>query len=330
MVRGSVDTVTETVVTGWVYSPGRTAPVSVQAVLNHEILGETTASNHRPDLKEAGLGDGNSGFEIKLYREIDPLYVPFVRVTVDGGDAELPRAPFLGVKDFLQSLFAQHPTAGRSRSMFGGLWTDRTDASAVLAGKARIGQIPAALHAALERFIHSGFVVLDAPSLADASELSWMEDAASQTKRLSSEPAVRELLKSIFEDTSVVLGSIWVRDGRTPIVQPSAANPSPAMTECVHVVIPLSRDVWLDIVRDSHMLPEFNANAKSRWTDRASSKAGHPAIDQGFIHRQKLERGEVAIAGPGLVYSVSCLGDGERAVQIACVPTRCVPASMFA
>src|SRR5271166_5688001 len=44
MVRGSVDVITGTEVRGWAFAAGRWAPVLVQAVLNHEILGERFAA----------------------------------------------------------------------------------------------------------------------------------------------------------------------------------------------------------------------------------------------------------------------------------------------
>jgi hypothetical protein len=68
MVRGSVDEVMSTEVRGGAFSPGRKEPVLLQAVLNHEILGEASANIHRADLAAAGVGDGNSGYNIKLFR----------------------------------------------------------------------------------------------------------------------------------------------------------------------------------------------------------------------------------------------------------------------
>ena len=138
-LRGSLDVVTPEYATGWAFCPGSLERVSVQAMLNREIIGEAVANLYRSDLAEVGFGDGNIGFSIAFYRPIDSLYLPFVVVRPEGSDAELPRWTPTGFVEFFKAVYAAYPMTGRPRTIFGGLWTDRTDAAAVLKGKTDIG-----------------------------------------------------------------------------------------------------------------------------------------------------------------------------------------------
>jgi len=130
--RGPLDVLTPETAIGWAYAPNRAGGVMVQAVFCHEIIGDALASEHRSDLAAIGLAEGNCGFTIRFYRQGAPLYLPFVPIKVDGGDTELARTGQLGFAEFFSALYSAHPSVGRSRSVLGGLWTDRTDAAAIL------------------------------------------------------------------------------------------------------------------------------------------------------------------------------------------------------
>ena len=116
--RGSVDLRRQREIAGWAYSADHPHGLVVQAIINNEVIGDALANLDRPDLVGVGLGDGNCGFMINPLREIDPLYLPFIAVKVQGGDVELPRSGALGFGEFFSKLYRQHPGAGRPRSVF--------------------------------------------------------------------------------------------------------------------------------------------------------------------------------------------------------------------
>lgn len=323
-VRGSVDVVAQGEVRGWAYAPDRPEPVMVQAVLNNEILGEAVANLHRADLAAAGLGDGNSGYAMKLFRPVDPLYFPFVTVKVDGGDAELPRAPMLGFAEFFAGLHRTHPSAGRHRSVFGGLWTDRTDAAALLRGKATIGQVQAAVATPLMQLVRSGFAMLEAPGVSPMSQ--WRAAPAEQAVALLEHPGVLPALQAALEDDPLALAADWVGGGAEALLaQPSAANPSPSPAECLALVVPFADGVALEVVRDSHLLPEFSPGGQSRWLSRA---AGHEvAAARSLLERHALPVGSVALVGAGALFRPH--GEGA-ALRLLCVPSRLTPMALLA
>ena len=322
LIRGSVDVVETTEVRGWAYSPNRRDPVRVQAVLNHEILGEALANIHRPDLAAAGLGDGKSGYAIKLFRPIDPIYLPFLTVKVDDGDAELPRAPALGFRDFFAALFRKHPAAGRSRSLFGGLWTDRSDAAAVLRGKVAIGQVPDGVAASVGHLIHDGASLLDLA--AAPAEADWRPAIGTAVGDLLDDAAVLPMLRTVLDDNPLALRAVWLAGSGTGFAQPSTGNPAPSPAECLALVVPFGAPVTLEVVRGSHCLPEFTPSGVSRWANGESAASLELAAGHGLLDSHALAAGSVAVIGPGTLYRVR-FGAESQAAQILCVPVRQTP-----
>src|ERR1700761_1909947 len=74
-VRGSLDVVSTTGVLGWAYAAEDRAKLIVQALLNNAVIGESVANVHRADLAAVGMGDGNCGYKIDFYQEIDERYL---------------------------------------------------------------------------------------------------------------------------------------------------------------------------------------------------------------------------------------------------------------
>ena len=315
MIRGSLDVVTPTEARGWAFSSIPNEPLLVQAVLNQEIIGEALAENHRPDLAAAGLGDGNSGYIINFFRQIDPLYLPFISVKVNGGDAELPRAPQLGFVDFITSFHRATPSAGRHRSLLGGLWTDRTDASAVLRGKVQIGQVDGRMSAVLDQLINHGFAVLSLETAPYTG--AWLASLQTAALELTQDEALAPLLRAVFSDVPLVAQAEWVELGEAPLAQPSVRNASPSVAECLDIVVPLDGGVKLDVVRESYKLPEFTPNGTSRWSDPEAR-----VIDaHHFLDSYVVEVGTVAIIGAGTIYAPRCKSE-TSAVRILTVPER--------
>lgn len=89
MLRGAIESVTRNRVFGWIWSPD--APVAgrrVLAFLDDACIGAGDVGEFRPDLKEAGLGDGMAGFNFDLtYPNVADA--PRVTVRLEGSDTVL-------------------------------------------------------------------------------------------------------------------------------------------------------------------------------------------------------------------------------------------------
>ncbi len=299
----------------------------MQAVLNHEILGEAIANLPRPDLKVAGLGDGKSGFVVELFRTVDPVYLPFLVVKVDGGDAELPRAPMLGFGEFFASLYLAHPASGRPRSVFGGLWTDRTNAAALLRGKSAIGQIGPDAAVPLAHLIHDGYVVLNLRQTP--TERAWRDRLTERAGEVLEDSALLPLLCAVLEDNPLIVKADWVRDGVTPLAQPSTRNPSPSPGVGVEVIVPFGDGVVLDVVRDSHCLPEFTPYGVSRWASRVAADGVSLAQEYGLLDCLSLVGANAVLVGPGTLCRVR-VTSGAAAMRLLCLPERGLPAALAA
>ena len=327
MIRGSVDVVTSTEMRGWAYCPGEHGSVRVQAVLDHEVVGEAIADMLRPDLAAAGLGDGKSGYQIKLFRPIDPLYLPFLTVKIEDGDVELPRMPTLGLREFFGELYRRHPSAGRQRSVLGGLWTDRTDAAAVLLGKTRIGQVPRDASGPLSELINNGLAVLTLASPPAAP--AWKKALPERVADLLEDPGVLAVMRAALEDDPLALRASWLGVEAAPLAQASTGNPAPSPAECLELVVAFGDGVVLDLVRDSHRLPEFTPGGVSRWLSGDVAAALEIAGANGLMDRHALPGGSVAVVGPGLIWCARAEA-GSAAVRILCVPRRQTPLAMAA
>lgn len=89
MLRGAIESVTRNRVFGWIWSPE--APVAgrrVLAFLDDACIGAGDVGDFRPDLKDAGLGDGMAGFNFDLTFP-NPADAPRVTVRLEGSDTVL-------------------------------------------------------------------------------------------------------------------------------------------------------------------------------------------------------------------------------------------------
>lgn len=89
MIRGAIENVTRNRVYGWIWSPdltmrGRT----VLAFLDDACIGAGKIEEFRQDLKDAGLGDGQAGFNFDLTYP-NPVDAPRVIVKLEGSDVVL-------------------------------------------------------------------------------------------------------------------------------------------------------------------------------------------------------------------------------------------------
>lgn len=345
-LRGSVDNLGAEGASGWIFDGDRGAPVVVQAMLDGRVIGEASAELPRQDLASAGLGDGRCGFEIAFYDAVDPALLPFVSVRPQGGDVELPRTNLTGFGEYFRALHARFPGAGRHRSVFGGLWTDRTDAARLLGGRVASGATPADLAPVLRALIGEGYAVLKsalAPTGFTAAEQALAEPlAAGQAldpraghdarRLLEALPGVAfrdvslRALRAALDDNPLIYRAALSRGSGGAFAQPSAVEALPSPAECVAVVACLGDGpAMIDVVRGSHALPEFTSDGRSRWLV-AGSGAGVELAGSHALSVEHVDIGplDLVLVGPGTLYRLRAPG-GTAAVTAFCAPSRLSP-----
>jgi hypothetical protein len=89
MIRGAIENVSRNRVFGWVWSAeGKVEGRTVLAFLDETCVGAGKVEGFRQDLKDAGLGDGNAGFNFDITYP-NPADAPRVVVKLEGSDALL-------------------------------------------------------------------------------------------------------------------------------------------------------------------------------------------------------------------------------------------------
>jgi hypothetical protein len=344
MIKGAIDRLDSEGVVGWLYGTEYTAAPMVRAFLHHDLIGESVADAHRPDLEEVGFGDGRCGFEIRFDRPIDSSYLPFVTVKPQDVDLYLPVVINNGAYlDLISSVLVGFSGTGRNRSVLGGLWTDRTDASQLLNGRVAVGACAAELQSPLQELIRNGHMMLHnalAPNGVSSKDIASIRTATAPHAHgdeaalkgaltgiaalLFRETVVR-LLRAVFDDHPVVyrLDSF---NGDSSFGQASAFEELPSPGECVAVYVGNpSGPVRIDIVRDSHELPEFSPSGHSRWTGAGAEELGRFASEAGLsIESIELDALDVAIVGPGLMHRVAATHDAP-AMRAVVAPRRVTP-----
>ncbi|MBN8873502.1 MAG: hypothetical protein J0H67_11745 [Rhodospirillales bacterium] len=333
-LRGSLDLVTTTGVAGWVFSPEGRSKVTIQALLDNAVIGEAIADQHRPDLAAVGMGDGNCGYTLNFYNEIEPKYLPFVVVKPEGSDLDLPRSSVSGYAEFFHAMFRRYPACARTRSVFGGLWTDRIDAAAMLRDKVELGVISAELAEPIATFIENGFIVAPGGASSPESKSSRRDtaggidtaDLGAVLRGTMQSDSLAGLLPAILEANPLGICTGIVYETNESFRQPSAMEASPSPGECVALIVPLGGEpVEIEVVRDSHRLPEFNAAGQSRWVQQP----GNPALDvalqnHGLVDRHPIPAGSVALVGPGVLHRLR-LESGAGALRVHVTPKRLAP-----
>lgn len=345
-LRGSVDSLGAEGASGWIFDNGNGGSLVVQAMLDGRVIGEASADVPRPDLATAGLGDGRCGFEIAFYDAVDPSLLPFVSVRPQGGDVELPRTNLTGFGEYFRALHARFPGAGRHRSVFGGLWTDRTDAARLLAGRVASGATPADLAPVLRALIADGYAVLKsalAPTGFSAAELALVErldpcpaldprSGQSERRLLEALPGVvfrdaaLRALRAALDDNPVVYRAALSRGDGAAFGQASAVEALPSPAECVALVACMGeKPAMLDLVHGSHALPEFTADGRSRWLVQGSG-AGLELAASHALSVEHVDVGplDLVLVGPGALHRLRT-PEGTTAVTAFCAPSRLSP-----
>jgi hypothetical protein len=332
MILGSIDAINNECAVGWAFSELFPEGFRVQAFINNDLIGEAVADLYRSDLAEAGLGSGRCGFEIRFTYLIEPDYLPFVDIRPAGSTATFPRTSFAGLNDYFSALHAKFPSVGRHASVLGGLWTDRTDAAAVLKAKVDIGRISYDDSGLISRFIQEGVVVLDLdtarvenPKSLIASSIdsnvgendsaarfeavpkSCQPDLLTSISHIFFHDDTLRLLRTFFDDHPIAIVGKVLEENGSEFSQLSIAEDLPSPTECVGLIGPSGEEpIVLEILRGSHRFPEFRADGQSRWTSaiaqRESSQAAAALVP---IDLYTISPRSVALVGPGLMHRIT-------------------------
>ncbi len=349
-MKGSVDQISSEGSVGWLYAAANGQKPLVQAFLRHRLIGQAVADLYRPDLEQVGLGDGRHGFDIRFNEVVEAGHLPFITLQPEGFDLTIPTHRGSGFLDLIQRVLADYPTSGRTRSVLGGLWTDRLDAAAVLAGRIAVGAVPAEAQTALSDLVTHGHVVLQgamaARPLSDRElELIELVNAAPRdTERLSTDlrnalsslagfvfnaPVVR-LLRAVFDDHPVAYRLDVLRAAQPGFSQACSIEALPSPGECAVLYLAGKPGARLELVRDSHELAEFSVDGKSRWTAQGSSAVRDLVVEQGgSIEVIDLEPLDMVLVGPGLVHRVAA-GDEAPVLSILTTPRRVTPTRFLA
>lgn len=324
MIRGSVDAITKKQVSGWIYSDSKVDPVLVEAVINDQVVGTAVADLPRPDLAKVAFGEGKCGFEIRFEHEIDPMYLPFIQVRMAGTDLELRRWAAAGFQEFFRALYQRYPHAGRAASVFGGLWTDRIDAAALLKGRADIGVLAQAEANCIARFIHDGAVPIarDLPKATPNGGRAKATDLPAAVAEVLFDETVLRTVRGILDDNPVAIRADMVEADQPGYAQMSALEDLPSPAECLGLVFPArEKPVAVEVVRGGHRYPEFLPDGLSRWTQAAADRTAKATLSPDLpIDRHLVPRGSVLLVGPGALARIRPGAGG--ALRALVVPSR--------
>ncbi len=339
MYEGSIDRLTTTHASGWIYGREAGRAAHVVAVLHGRIIGEARAALYRPDIEKAGLGDGFCGFDLPFSEPVRDGELHFVTVQPRGSNLSIPRTSDDTYRDLVGALTRRYPGAGRSRTVLGGLWTDRTDALQILAGRLGTGACPAGAMPDLRRLIADGFVALRLPegaglqrsaldALLDRGERDGdaSRDAAAQVARVVVTEGLAALLKAAFDDVPVAYAFQLVPEGEGRFAQAAAFEAFTSPAESVAVYVPMAGTPGrLDHVLDSHEFPEFGRDGTSRWTGEGTPALPMIAAAQERpVESHDLGPDRMTVVGPGLIHRVLPSEPGA-VLRIVFAPKRNTP-----
>lgn len=343
-IRGAVDRLHEDGASGWIYYKGSKATSVVEAILLGRIIGEATANLERADLAAVGFGDGLCGFDINFYQRIEKNLLPFVSIRPQGGDVELPRTNLTGFVEFFSFVNSRYPRAGKFKSIFGGLWTDRNDAIQVLEGRVAVKGCKPESANVLQNLISQGYALLSPGGERDASftssgvrvksfggvvEPSANSDASTVLEEildLFSEDAILNVLRAVFDDNPLICRTEFFTGNAAAFCQPSALESLPSPAECILMVTTAGdASCEVDIVVGSHEMPEFTLDGRSRWVSKDAVAAVDVALSNGAsIKTLELKKSEIALLSPGTIYRLRS-GADSRMISCLAIPMRQTP-----
>ena len=344
MLAGAIDEFTPNHAIGWVFDRNAEERLTVQAVLYDRVIGQAVADLYRPDLEHVGFGDGRFGFQIKFATPLDTSSLPFLSIRPEGTNLNIARPIEPHFLDLIRAVLPGYPAAGRTRSLLGGLWTDRTDALEVLAGRLAIGTCAAETQHLLRSLIDNGYVltrgtnpgrveqkdIATLQSIAmlqqdDEAEVNAIKAALAKLLPVVFEKNIVLLLQSVFDDYPVAYRLDPLTETTSSFAQLCSVEKFPSPAECMALYVNASQQpAIMEIVRNSHELPEFTARGQSRWTDTSSEGLMDLALAAGSsLTSIEIKPSESLVVGPGLIHRVNRSGDAL--LRVLCAPRRITP-----
>ena len=94
MLNGNIEVANPQQLSGWVQDPSRPdAAVRLQIINNGVKIGRVVADNHRPDLEQAGIGNGCHAFSFEFPAGAISSEFHFIRILQEQDGAEVPGSP---------------------------------------------------------------------------------------------------------------------------------------------------------------------------------------------------------------------------------------------
>lgn len=347
-MKGSVDQVTAEGSVGWLFAEASGRKPVVQAYLRHRLMGQAVADLYRPDLEQVGLGDGRHGFEIRFDETIDPGYLPFISIRPEGYDLAIPSHGNKGLIDLVRRIAGEYPTASRHRSVLGGLWTDRLDAPALLAGRLATGSVHGQARRPLSDLISRGVAKLAGGTHEAGNrprpgphEIDLITQVAQFPRQADMEEALRPALSSLadfffnetlvhvlrgaFDDHPVAYRIDVLASPQSGFAQACAVEILPSPGECALLYMCAGAGARVDIVRDSHELAEFSDSGQSRWTAQGNAAIRELVEAKGAsIEAMELDWPDMLLVGPGTVHRVVAQ-PGCPVLRVLLAPRRVTP-----
>lgn len=183
-MKHNIEVLDEYSVTGWAVDKSQKEFLTIRVFDGKQCIAECTADIDRPDLVKTGTSLKGGGF-----RALFSHWVPTERLgqlTVVAGNQNTPlRIP---AKSLAQSKIEKQdrllnplgkldePLIPKTRSRFGGLWTDKDDAKSVIDGQNSMGWITDQESELLHHWVDYGYVVIKnaiEPHLIDGVLEEW-------------------------------------------------------------------------------------------------------------------------------------------------------------
>ena len=93
-LTGHIDQADRFSLTGWAMDPARPdEPVTLELVLDGTVVGSFAADRHRPDLEQAGLGDGRHAFQVQIPGGLSQHIERVLELRRAGDGAPVPGSP---------------------------------------------------------------------------------------------------------------------------------------------------------------------------------------------------------------------------------------------
>ena len=93
-LTGHIDQADRFSLTGWAMDPARPdEPVALELVLDGTVVGSFAADRHRPDLEQAGLGDGRHAFQVQIPGGLSQHAERVLELRRAGDGAPVPGSP---------------------------------------------------------------------------------------------------------------------------------------------------------------------------------------------------------------------------------------------